>query len=296
MQIDARTVRRAALSSGLLVTIACAAQSAPALAKPAPAATSDAGDARGRAVLKAQLAALADDESFAATFAAKATILTPSGANEVHEPDSGIGSIASLTPHAEVKSATFDHFTSGSVGQLTWFAADLHITVSSHEPESPQSLDHLTVHAIELLDGTAGWKVAVAAFTSVGKMHDQGTSYIRDKDVTPVGPLTKLLTSPSEIAGALGDGVVIYGTDANERAIGAKDAKTQLARWKSLTISLGTPPKAHEVRGATYGYAMANVQVTTKPGGTKYLLNAFLLALPSPDGKWSVIGASYGAL
>jgi hypothetical protein len=41
---------------------------------------------------------------------------------------------------------------------------------------------------------------------------------------------------------------------------------------------------------------MGKVHLTTKPGGPSYTLNAFLLALPTPDGKWSVIGASFGAL
>ena len=41
---------------------------------------------------------------------------------------------------------------------------------------------------------------------------------------------------------------------------------------------------------------MTNVRVVTKPGGEAYKLNAFVLALPSTGGTWSVIGASYGAL
>jgi hypothetical protein len=54
--------------------------------------------------------------------------------------------------------------------------------------------------------------------------------------------------------------------------------------------------KIHEVRTASYGFAMTNVRITTKPGGEAYKLNAFVLALPGANDSWSVIGASYGAL
>ena len=302
MQPHRRSARRAILASGVLAMIACAAQAAPS---PAPASTptrtpaagsNGSPDARGRAVLEAQLAALDDKEAFAATFAPTATVLTPSGANEVHEPDSGIYSVSGIHPHAEIKSATFDHFASGSAGQLAWFAADLHIALESRESDTPPSLENGTVRAIELIDGTAGWKVVVAAFTRVGNLHDLGTSYIRERDVTDAGPLTNLLTSPSMLAGALTSGAVVYGTELGERGIGARDARALLARWRNISLSLDEMPRVHEVRGARYGYAMGNLQLVTKPGGTKYLLNAFLLALPTKDGKWSVIGASYGAL
>jgi hypothetical protein len=275
--------------------LACAAQAAPLAAKSPAATASDSPDARGRAVLKAQLAALADNDAFAATFAPQATVLTSSGANEVHVSDSHAASaIASMNPHAEIKSATFDHFTAGSAGQVAWFAADLHITVLSHEPENPPSSETTTVRAIELLDGAAGWKVTVAAFTNVAKLNKTGACNIRD--VTDVGPLTNLLTSPTTIASTLGEGAVVYGTDPGERGLGTKDAKALLAKWKDLTVTLDSPPKVHEVRGATYGYAMATVHVVTKPGGPAYRLNAFVLALPAAGGKWSVIGTSFGAL
>jgi hypothetical protein len=301
-QVHRRSVLRLALAIGALGMIACAAQAAPPPAPtlvPAaktPAVTSSSSpDARGRAVLQAQLAALGDNEAFAATFAAQATVLTSSGANEVHAFDSHAASaIGSLNPHAEVQSATFDHFVSGSAGQIAWFAADLHITVVSREPESQPSTESATVRAIELLDATAGWKVTVAAFTSVASLNKSGACNIRD--VTDAGPLTSLLTSPPAIAAALGDGAVVYGTDPSERGLGTKDARALLARWKNLTISLDEPPKIREVRGAMYGYAMGKVHITTKPGGPSYSLNAFLLALPIAGGKWSVIGASYGAL
>jgi hypothetical protein len=290
MSICRRYALRISLSLGAIATLACAAQAAPAGSQP-----TDSPETRGRAVLTAQLAALADNSAFANTFAPKATVLTPTGSGEVHESDAQAAwGVAGMNPHAQIKSATFDHFTSGSAGNVAWFAADLHITVVSHEPQSPPATDNNTIRAIEVLDGAAGWKVTVAAFTRVGKMHKIATSTINDRN--DAGPLTNLLLSPAAIADALGDAAVVYGTDAGERALGAKDGKALLARWSKLGITLDSPPAVHEVRGAAYGYTMANVNVTTKPGGPAYSLNAFLLAVPAAGGKWSVVGASYSAL
>jgi hypothetical protein len=282
----------AALSLGAITTFACTAQAAPTNGQPTG---SDSADARGRALLTAQLAALADNTAFAGTFASKATVLTPTGSGEVHESDAQAAwGVAGMNPHAQIKSATFDHFTSGSAGNVAWFAADLHITVVSHEPQSPPATNNNTIRAIELLDGAAGWKVTVAAFTRVGNLHKVATSTINDR--SDAGPLTNLLTSPTAIADALGDNAVVYGTDAGERGLGTKDAKTLLGRWSKLTITLDSPPAVHEVHGTTYGYTMANINLVTRPGGPAYSLNAFLLALPTAGGKWSVIGVSYSAL
>jgi hypothetical protein len=268
----------------------------PAAGKPPAAPTkSDSPDIRGRAVLKVQLAALANEEAFIATFAKQATVLTPLGSNEVHTPNAGVtAAIGFLNPHAELKSATFDHFTSGGNAQVAWFAAELHLTIASHEPGSSAATEKHTVRAIELLDASADWKVVVASFTNVAQLYAFGTSSI--KDPTDAGPLTSLLLSPETLASALGDGAVVFGTDSGERGIGAADAKALLDKWKKLTITLDPKSKVREVRTATYGYAMTNVRIVMKPGGEAYKLNAFVLALPGAGGAWSVVGASYGAL
>lgn len=208
MMNTTQAYRRLAVCAGSVLAFSCSAQAAPPAGKAAATSAVESADVRGRAVLEAQLAALADNTAFAATFAAKAIVLTPDGVSEVHESDAAAAaSIASLNPHAEIKRATFDHFASGSAGQLAWFAADLHIVLTSPESASEQH----TVRALELLDGNAGWKVTVAAFTRVGPMHKTATTFVRD--ATAAGPLTKLLTSPTAIADALGDGAIIYGTD-----------------------------------------------------------------------------------
>jgi hypothetical protein len=309
MQVSHVQIKRSlVLAMGAVLALACTASAdkgpAPAPARPAaPVAGKSPGtptgpdspDARGRAALKAQLAALANDEAFIATFAKQATVLTPLGSNEVHAPNAGVAAaIGFLHPHAELKGATFDHFTSGGNAQVAWFAAELHLTIAAHEPGGPAATEKHTVRAIELLDGAADWKVAVASFTNVAQAFTFGTSSI--KDPTDAGPLANLLLSPDALAGALGDGAVVFGTDPGERGLGTADAKALLGKWKKLTITLDPKSKVHEVRTATYGYAMTNVRMVTRPGGEAYKLNAFVLALPGEGGAWSVVGASYGAL
>src|SRR3569833_2755979 len=67
----------------------------------------DSPETRGRASLTSQLAALANDDAFIATFAKQATVLSPTGTNEVHANNAGIAAaVAFLNPHAEVTSAT----------------------------------------------------------------------------------------------------------------------------------------------------------------------------------------------
>ena len=307
-QSQGRAVRFLVPAVGAFLALACTASAdkapAPALqgASSSPSAkppgrpmTGDASGARGRAVLKAQLAALANDETFIATFATQATVLTPLGSSEVHVPNAAVAaSIAFLNPHAEVKSATFDHFTSGGNAQVAWFAAELHLEIASREPGGPTATVKHTLHAIELLDGAADWKVAVAAFTNVAPLYTFGTSSIEEP--TDAGLLSNLLVSPDVLAGALGEGAVVFGTDPGERGIGTTSAKALLAKWKKLTITFDPKSKVHEIRTATYGYAMANVNIVTKPGAEAYKLNAFVLALPVASGAWSVVGASYGAL
>lgn len=265
----------------------------PKTSKPAGPTTSP--ETRGRAILAAQLAALANEDAFIATFAKQATVLTPIGTNEVHGANAGVAAaIAFLNPHAEVASATFDHFSSGGNAHVSWFGAELHIKITSHEPGSPTSTETHTLRAIELLDGEADWKVAVAAFTNVAKLHTFGTSSINDP--TDAGPLTNLLLSPDSLATTLDNDAVVFGTDPSERASGTSEAKALLAKWKKLTITLDPKSKVHEVRTSTFGYSMTNVRITTKPGGEALKLSAFVLAIPAGKDSWSVVGASYGAL
>jgi hypothetical protein len=81
-----------------------------------------------------------------------------------------------------------------------------------------------------------------------------------------------------------------------ERGVGNAATKALLPKWTKLAITLDTASTVHEVRTQTYGYAIANVRLVTKPGGEAYKLSGFVLALPAAGNRWSVVGASYGAL
>ena len=253
-------------------------------------------DSRGRAIVAAQLAAVqhwTDATPMIATFAPAAVILFPNGERTVEQANGIAESIAFLNPHSVVKTATFDHFTSGGNASVSWFTAELHFTVVSTEPQYKAISEQHTIRTIELLDGAAGWKVAVAAFANVAKLSPDGASHI--KDATPPGPLVDLLAAPEALAGALDAGAVVFGTDPGERGVGA-DAKALVGRWKKLKLSLDVAQKAREVHTATYGYGMTNVQMPAAKASDYPLgMTAFVLALPGPGDTWSVIAASYGA-
>jgi hypothetical protein len=291
---------------GTLLVLACTARAdkpgAPAPhvdhagAKPAPQpAKVVTPSPRGKAILQAQLDAVkhwSDSSAMDATFARSAIVLLPNGERQAAGGNVATA-IAFLNPHATVKDATFDHFTSGGNASVEWFTADLHVTVTSSEPGQRAITEKHTVRAIELLDGAADWKVAVAAFTNVAKLHAIGACPIAD--ATPPDGLVNLLVAPDALATALAPGAVVLGTDPAERGEGAA-AKTLVGTWKKLKLSLDTEQKAREVHTATYGYGMTNVKLApAKAGGYPQAMSAFVLALPGPSNTWSVVAASYGA-
>jgi len=250
----------------------------------------DSPEDRGKAIVQAQIAAVkkwSDNSAMAATFAKDAYVLLPNG--EQSASDGGIAAaIAFLNPHSTVKEATFDHLTAGGTASVSWFTADLHFTVTSSG-----STEKHVVRAIELLDGAADWKVAVAAFTNVAALSPSGSCNIND--ATDPGPLVNLLAAPTSLSAALDAKAVVLGTDPAERGAGP-DAKKLVDGWKKLHLTLDTAQKAREVHTASYGYAMTNVKLApSKPGGHAMAMSAFVLALPGPTGSWSVVAASYGA-
>lgn len=240
-------------------------------------------------VLKAQLDAVkhwSDDTPMRATFAPNAIILFTNGEHPLDD-GSNASRVAYLSPDATVKEASYDHFVAGSNANVAWFTADLHFTVIESRTTSKR-----TIRATELLDGASDWKVVVAAFLNVDDLNGHGASPI--KDATDSDALTKLLVAPDALAAALDANAVVLGTDPKERAQGPA-AKALLAKWKGLKLTIDGEQKTREVHTATYGYAMANVQMTPAKGGDTKAMNAFVLALPSASGSWSVVAASYGA-
>jgi hypothetical protein len=258
-------------------------------AKPAPAPTPTKPAPKPETVLEAQLEALKqwadDDGPMQATFAKSAIVLFPNGEEPVSEGSVG-SQAAILNPGTTLKSATYDHFKSGSHDNVMWFSADLHVTTREGSHTKTR-----TIRAIELLDGAEDWKVVVAAFTNVGKLAESGSSPIAN--ATPADVLTKLLVAPDALAAALAPDAVVLGTDPGERGEG-DGAKKLLATWHKLQLTIDAAQKTREIHTASYGYAMANVVL--KPAkGDEGAMNAFVLAIPAPGGAWSVVAASYGA-
>jgi len=94
-----------------------------------------------------------------------------------------------------------------------------------------------------------------------------------DGMLTDAGPLVNLFLSASVLA-ALGQGRG-HLRDRRERARRRRRRRQDAARqWKKVTIHSNRASKVHEVHGAAYGYAMANVRVVTKPSGEAYKLDA----------------------
>lgn len=152
------------------------------------------------------------------------------------------------------------------------------------------------VRAVELLDAASDWKVAAASFTEIRPLEQLEPTRGPIPNATAQGPLVKLLASPDSLASSLGgDPVVVYGSDAAERAVSASAAKTLLGRWHKLTLAIEERANVREVRTNSWGYAMAIVNIP-KPGDVPYRMSAFLIAVPSESGSWSVVAASYGAL
>jgi len=286
---------------------ACAAQAdshTEARAAPVSAAaaksvsTTPTPEQRARGLLNKQIKALpSDDATFVSTFAPNAVVTMPYGFVKIDTPDLEVGAnIADLHPHAELKSATIDKLVVGGSASMVWLAADIGLKVLSSEPEETPSLNTSTVRVLELLDAASDWKVVAASFTKIRPIERRRES--RGPMPLPTAPdsLVKLLTSPGGLVGALAsDPVVVFGTEAAERAVGQSAAKVLLNKWRKLPLEIEEANKVREVHTTAWGYAMAAVNIS-KPGGPPYRMSGFVIAEPSANGAWSVVAASYGAL
>ncbi len=295
----AAPIRVAAVSLACVLASSCTAQadSPKAPAKAPPAKSSPTPEERAKSLLEKQMKALpSDNAALLATFAKDAVVMLPRVAAKI-EPDLELGGqIAGMNPHAEMKGVKLSQLVAGGTAGMAWLAAELEITVASAEPgEKPSTAAH-TVRAVELLDAASDWKVVAASFTEVRSLERLRESIGPIPSPTPAGPLVKLLAAPAELAAALSaDPVVVFGTDKAEQAIGQAAAKALLAKWRKLPLAIEEADKVREVRAASWGFAMADVNIS-KPGGSPYRMSGFLVAVPGPNGSWSVVAASYGAL
>jgi hypothetical protein len=64
-----------------------------------------------------------------------------------------------------------------------------------------------------------------------------------------------------------------------------------------LPLAIEEADKVREVRTASWGYAIADVNINVpKPGAAPYRMSAFVIAVPAVGGAWSVVAVNYGAL
>jgi hypothetical protein len=297
----ATPIRLSCLSLAFILTSACTAKAdspKPAgKALPAKPKASPTPEERARTLLEKQLKALpSDNAALMATFVKDAVVMLPRVAAKL-DPELELGGqIAGMNPHATMKSAKLGQIVAGGNASMVWLAAELEIVVLSAEPgEKPSSATH-AVRAVELLDGAADWKVAAASFTEVRPLEQLRESLGPIPSPTPPGPLVKLLASADALASSLSsDPVAVFGTAAAERGVGQSAAKTLLAKWRKLPFAIEEADKVREVRTAAWSYAMADVNIP-KPGGSPFRMSAFLVAIPGPNGAWSVVAVNYGAL
>ncbi len=280
-----------AVIAALLATTACVST--------ATAADPLTPEARAKATLQAQLAALpSKNDALVATFAKDAVVLLPDRGAEAHSSDTNLAELISfIHPHAKMRRASMDKLVAGGNASMAWFAAELTIVIDSAEPGERASTETYTVRAIEVLDAAADWKVTAAAFLRVGDLRMRTDPFGAVPSPNAAGPLAKLLASPTELANTLGsDPLVVLGTDRGERAVGKTAAKALLAKWAKLPFAIEEADKVREVHTASYGYAMADVNYTKQGQRAPYRMNAFVLAVPGANGTWSVVAAGYGAL
>lgn len=297
--IQSAPIRVAAISLMLVVAASDTvhADSPKSPAKAPPGKPSPTPAERAKSLLEKQMKALpADNADLLTTFAKDAVVMLPRVAAKL-QPDLELGGqIAGMNPHAEMRGVKLSQLVAGGTAGMAWLAAELEITVASAEPgEKPSSATH-AVRAVELLDAASDWKVVAASFTEVRSLERLRASLGSIPSPTPAGPLVKLLSAPEELAAALSAApVVVFGTDKAERASGQAAAKALLSKWRKLPLAIEEGDKVREVRTASWGFAMADVNIP-KLGGAPYRMTGFLIAIPGPSGSWSVVAVNYGAL
>jgi hypothetical protein len=292
------TTRIGCVSVALIIAAACTARAdSPKAATSAGLPVSATPEGRTRALLDRQLKALrGDDAALISTFVKDAVVMLPRVAAKIDPELEIVTQIADLNPHAEVTDTKVKAFVAGGDAAMAWLAAEIEIGVVSHEPQNPVSTERHTVRAIELLDAEAGWQVVAAAFTQVRPLERLKESLGPIPSATTLGPLVKTLALPDALASTLAsDPVVVFGTDANERAIGHRAAKALLGKWSKLPLAIEEADKVREVKTTAWAYAMADVNIA-KAGGAPYRMSAFLVAIPAAGGTWQVVAVSYGAL
>jgi ketosteroid isomerase-like protein len=112
---------------------------------------------------------------------------------------------------------------------------------------------------------------------------------------TPRTPLIDHLEQPVALARDIRPGkeVIVLGTGASERAVGAK-ASPLLARWKSVKLAINGP--WHEEQGARWRFVAARLRSPVTPRGKPTVTldyRVLVIAVAAPDGGWKVVSAHF---
>lgn len=236
-----------------------------------------------------------DNVALLATFAKDAVVMLPRVAAKI-EPDLEHGEqIAGMNPHAEMNAAKLGEVVAGGNASMAWIAAELEINhpVIGARREAVDRDAHgagrRTTRCGVGMEGRGG----VAHRGAVART---APPVPRGNPVADGSRVVKLLAAPDELSKALsGDRVVVFGTDKAERAIGQPAAKALLAKWRKLPLAIEEADKVREVRTASWGFAVADVNIA-KGSGPPHRMSAFVIAVPGPSGAWSVVAVNYGAL
>jgi hypothetical protein len=252
-----------------------------------------AASVRAQKVLDAQLAAIkaGSDADLAKTFSKDAVVLARTG----HEVDEGelARTVGQSGPHERVLDVKVQKLVAGGNDDAVWLMAEIVVKKQNDEPQEKSSTPTETLRATELLSAAHDWKVVAAAFSESRAPGRLGATFPM-VDTTAAGPLAPLLAAPDQLAAALGtDPNIVVVPPDGAAAIGPDAARALLG-----TLSAHKPAldgAAREVRTDKWGFAQANV-AWAEPGGNPYRLTAQLIALPKPDGSWSVVAVQLLAL
>jgi hypothetical protein len=261
--------------------------------KPAPAQPSAAATTHAKQAIDTIVAGIKSGNSTAtaALFDHGAVALAGAG-HEVDEPDL-IKTLGRIGPHDIVTDVKVEKLVVGGNDDAAWSFADLKITKRNQEPGEKPTTATTSVHTTELLTAATGWKIVGAAFSESRAAGRLGGVFPM-LETTSAGPLTALIASPAKIEAALSaDPNVVVVANESEVAVGASDAKKLLSTWEKRSLSVNG--SAREVRNAKWGIVQANVD-WNEPGGKPYRFSAQLIALPQPDGSWSVVAVQFLAL
>jgi hypothetical protein len=261
--------------------------------KPSSAQPSAAATTRARQAIETIVAGIksGDGAATAALFDHGAVALAGAG-HEVDEPDL-IKTLGRIGPHDVVTDVKVSKLVVGGNDDAAWLFADLAVTKRNQEPGEKPTTATTSVRTTELLSAASGWKIVGAAFSESRAAGRLGGVFPM-LETTSAGPLSALIASPARIEAALSaDPNVVVVANENEVAIGASDAKKLLATWEKRSLSVNG--SGREVRNAKWGIVQANVD-WNEPGGKPYRFTGQLIALPQPDGSWSVVAVQFLAL